>query len=241
MAEVAVFYFRGPRSETPPTQLVVEAVKVVLGESEEKLKRLAAELSEVKGYLSDAVRKAILLRELGDKEKASQFERLLNVGELFVRDHGGIDGLLSFLERPQTGTANQEQPILSPNELSDLKRLLPLIVGPYPARQRQAKAERLAVATGLRADTIDLVCDIRPVFDESRKKVEGVIPFTTLKVVATGVDQFPVSFEAVLSASDVQTLLRKAEDAVNKLNALGRLAELNELPVPSVNLTETKE
>ena len=78
-------------------------------------------------------------------------------------------------------------------------------------------------------------------FDDSRKNVEGVIPFTTLKVVATGVDQFPVSFEAVLSASDVLALLKKAEDAVNKLNALGRLAESNELPVPSVNLTETKE
>ncbi len=241
MAEVSVFYFRGPHSEMPPPQFVVEAVKVVLGVSEEALKRLGAELAEVKGYLSDAGRKAILLRELGDEERASQFEKLLRTEEVFVRDHGGIDGLLSFLEKLQTGTANQEQPILSPNELSDLKRLLPLIVRPYPARQRQAKAERLAVATGLRAETIDLICDIRPVFDDSRKNVEGVIPFTTLKVVATGVDKFPVSFEAILSASDVLALLKKAEDAVNKLNALGRLAESNELPVPSVNLTETKE
>ena len=231
----------GSHLEMPPSQYVVEAVKVVLGESEETLKRLGAELAEVKGYLSDAGRKAILLRELGDEERASKFEKLLRTQEIFARDHGGIDGLLSFLEKVQTGTANQEQPILSPNELSDLKCLLPLIFRPYPALQRQAKAERLAVATGLCAETIELVCDIRPVFDDSRKNVEGVIPFTTLKVVATGVDKFPVSFEAVLSASDVLALLKKAEFAVAKLNALGRLAEFFNLPVPSVDLTETKE
>ena len=150
MAEVSVFYLRARRSDMPPPQFVVEAVKVVLGESEEKLRRLGAELAEVKGYLSDAGRKAILLRELGDEERASQFEKLLRMGEIFIRDYGGIEGLLSSLEKQQTGTANQELPILSSNELSDLKRLLPLIVRPYPARHRQAKAERLAVATGLR-------------------------------------------------------------------------------------------
>lgn len=78
-------------------------------------------------------------------------------------------------------------------------------------------------------------------FDDSRTTVEGVIPFTTLKVVANGVDRFPVSFEAILSASDVLALLKKVEFAVAKLNALGRLAERTELPVPSVDLTETKE
>jgi len=93
----------------------------------------------------------------------------------------------------------------------------------------------------MRVEAVDLVCDIRPVFDDSRTNVEGVIPFTTLKVVATGVDQFPISFEAVLSASDVLALLKKAELAVAKLNALGRLAERTNLPVPSVDLTETKE
>ena len=129
MAEVSVFYFRGPHWEMPPPQFVVEAVKVVLGESEETLKRLGAELAEVKGYLSDAGRKAILLRELGDEERASQFEKLLHTEEIFVRDHGGIDGLLSFLEKLQTGTANQEQPILSPNELSDLKHSFHLSLG----------------------------------------------------------------------------------------------------------------
>ncbi|MGO9466462.1 MAG: hypothetical protein ACLQVF_20165, partial [Isosphaeraceae bacterium] len=194
MAESAVFYLRAPTAEIPPPHFVVKGAKVVLGESEETLKRIAAELLAVSGYLSDAGRKAILLRALGDENRAAQFESLLNLGDVFVRDRGGIDGLLSVLEGWQTGTDNQKQPTLSPNELSELKRLLPLIVMPYPARQRQAKAARLAIATGLRAETVDLVCDIRPVFDDSRTKVEGVIPFTTLKVVAFGVDRFPVYF-----------------------------------------------
>ncbi len=241
MAESAVLYIRAPSSEIPPPQFVVEVAKVVLGVPEATLEGIAAELAAVNGYLSDAGRKAILLRALGDEKTAAQFERLLDLADVFVRDRGRIDGLLSVLEDWQTGTDNQKQPILSTDELSELRRLLPLIVMPYPARQRQAKAARLAVATGLRAETVDLVCDIRPVFDDSRTTVEGVIPFTTLKVVANGVDRFPVSFEAILSASDVLALLKKVEFAVAKLNALGRLAERTELPVPSVDLTETKE
>ena len=241
MAEPSVFYFRHSRSEMPAQKSVVKRVKIVLRESDNTLLKVAAGLDAAKGYLSDADRKAILLRELGDEKKASQFERLLNTWEISFQDQGGIHGLLSLLEKWQSGPENQESPILSLDELSDLKRLLPLIAKPYPARQRQAKAERLAAATGLRAETIDLICDIRPVFDDDRKNVEGIMPFTTLKVVATGVDQFPVSFEAVLSARDVQDLLKKVEAAIDKLNALGRLAEMAKLPVPSVDLTETRD
>jgi hypothetical protein len=67
------------------------------------------------------------------------------------------------------------------------------------------------------------------------------VPYTTLKIIATGVNRFPVSFEAIISAGDVQDLLKKVEAAVEKLNALGRLAEQAHLPVPSVGLTETRE
>jgi len=239
MAEMSVFYIRSPGPEISRPQYLAEAAKVVLGTSEETLKRVAAELEAAEGYLSRDGLRRILLRELGDEKTASHFETLLRTTDVILQDRGGIDNLLSFLEKWQT--ENQDRQILSPDDLSDLKRLLPLIVKPYPARHRQAKAERLATATGLRAESVDLVCDIRPVFDDGRTKVEGVIPFTTLKIVATGVDRFPVSFEAILSASDVVTLLKKAEAAVTKLNALGELAEYAKLPVPSVDLTETEE
>jgi hypothetical protein len=241
MADMTVFYFRGPRPEMPSPASVVEAAKAVLGEPDETLKRLAAELAAAKGYLSDAGLKAILMRELGDEKRASRFETFLQMGEVFVQDRGGIDGLISTLEKWQITSDRKSQTTLTSEELSGLKRVLPLIIKPYPARQRQAKAERLAAATGLRAETVDLVCDLRPVFDDSRTNVEGVIPITTLKVVASGADRFPVSFEAILSASDVQALLKKTEAAVNKLNAIGRLAERAQLRVPSVDLTETRE
>jgi len=241
MAEMPVFYVRAPRSEIPPPRSVVEAAKIVLGESEETLARVAALMEAEEGYLSDARRESILLHALGDEERASRLESLLNLGEDFIEDRGGIDGLIVFLEKWQSSTENQARSILTPDELSGLKRLLPIIIKPYPARKRQAKAERLAGATGLRAEMVDLICDMRPVFDDSRTRVEGLIPFTTLKVVAAGVDKFPVSFEAILSASDVQALLEKAKHAVSKLNALGRLAEDAKRQVPSVDLTETKE
>ena len=71
---------------------MAEDSKVILGESEETLNRIATELLAVKGYLSDAGRKAILSRKLGNEGKASRLDRLLRTGEVFVRGMRGGRG-----------------------------------------------------------------------------------------------------------------------------------------------------
>ena len=118
-------------------------------------------------------------------------------------------------------------------------RLLELLAC-APGLQRQAKAEKLSEATGQRLKRLQMICDLRPIFDSERKQIEGVIPLTTLSAICEGVNGFPVGFEAILSEQDVENLCELANRTKQKLAALKRLAGSVELPIPSVELTELR-
>ncbi len=104
--------------------------------------------------------------------------------------------------------------------------------------QRQAKAERLATVTGQRLKSLDLICDLRPVFNEPRSHVEGLIPFTTIKLTCEGVDGLPVAIEAVMSRSELNSLAQSVEFAQAKLKSLQQFAEECRRTIPVTDLTK---
>lgn len=238
--ESPVFYIRSPSGLVPP-ELGKVAIDELLRAPEETLRAIARALDEYPGYLSPKNRRAILSQLLDSSQSVDQFEILLNTGERFQSRHGGIDGIISAIRERQIKGDTGKRPAYTSEQMEELKKRLDIVVKPYASRQRQQKAERLSTATGMRAETIDLICDLRPIFDDERAQVQALLPFTTLKIVATGIDQFPVVFEAILSAQNVESLLESAKVAVSKLNALGHFANKAEVVIPTVDLTETGE
>ena len=83
-----------------------------------------------------------------------------------------------------------------------------IVIKPYPGLHRQAKAQKLSEATGLRLEHLEIICDLRPVFDDERESVEGVIPYT---IVCLGSDGLPVAMETILSQADVGESPEKAK------------------------------
>lgn len=242
MLDRTAFYFRsGGTPHIPPGELI-ELAKVLLNLGQEGADRASAALASAGGYLSDDRLKAVLADALGTADEVTdQVAKLVRVGESLLRNGETPATLVGMLETVAGTRAGSKSSALSSEELSQLGRLLPIVVRIYPARERQAKAERLADGLGLRAEAIDLICDLRPVFNDERSVIEGLIPVSTLRIVASGVSRFPESFEAVLSVRDVLALQKKVDKAVSKLNALGRLAEQTSLPIPAVELTETDD
>jgi hypothetical protein len=121
-----------------------------------------------------------------------------------------------------------------------LKMVMSELIQPYPALARFEKAERLAKVTGRQLETIDLICDLRPIFDENQKNLEGMMPYTRLHIVVTGEDGLPKPFEAELTHQQVADLAEKAEKAKSKLKVLRQSVE-NWLPggLPDLPLTRT--
>ena len=244
MPERLAFYFRGPTTGIELPSTFVSDAKVLLDLPLDALRRIADDLTQYPGFLSDGMLDKIVAAALADEpsEKASQLARVIRFGEYFFRGNkNGYDSLISRLERWYHNEKKQEQELIDEKELHQIRERLHVVLKEYPGRIRQAKADRLAEATGLRAESIDLICDLRPVLDENRSNIIGFIPLTTLRIVASGVDQFPITFETLLSAKDVQTLYQVAETAVKKLNALGDFAAQHDIKIPAIELTETTE
>lgn len=243
MAENTAFYVRAALPELGISEPFVKDLKVLLSLPEEVLHQVGEELANYPGFLSSRIQKDIISNNpnILSKDVALKLAEIVRFGEAYLRRNKGDNILLGDLDDWQRGPENRDPEVLTREELDRLKMLLPVIIREYPGRLRQSKAVQLSEATGLRVESIDLICDLRPILDETRSQVEGVIPLTTLKIVASGVDRFPISFEAILSAKDVQELLRTAERAISKLNALGEFAAQRDLRIPAVDLTETDE
>jgi len=132
-------------------------------------------------------------------------------------------------------------------ELARLGEILPNLIQPYPAMARFEKAERLANLTGQELESMELICDLRPIFDEDRKQIEGMMPYTRLHIVATGADGLPKSFEAELTHQQVIDLRKKGEKAESKLAVLRKSVEswlpgrLPDLPLTRVVRKESSD
>lgn len=221
---------------------LVADVKVTLELDGDLLKAIARELESFPGFLDGNSLTGIIGHYISNEEQCKKLSRLVFGADETIRLLDlNVEHLLSSIRDWQEGEENREQNLLSPQELDELQRRLPLIIRPYPGLKRQAKAKNLSEATGNRLEDLAIICDLRPVFDEERQQVEGVIPFTTLKVVCKGVDGLPVSLEAILSEPEVHDLAKKAGAAVEKLKCLRDLLAAQCLPIPPLDMTKRGE
>ena len=142
------------------------------------------------------------------------------------------EGFLNGLKTWQS----QNKDFLADEDLGKIGEIATLLLEPYLGFQRQQKAGRLEKATGQRLTQLDLICDLRPVFDEERKTIEGWLPLTHLKVVATSESGLPVMFEAVMSEFQIRSLQKAADSAIRKLECLKSHAKSAGASLPTSEL-----
>jgi hypothetical protein len=236
-----VLYLRGPfpfgAEFGVPDDLIRDA-KRLLDLETEQIEAARNRLEAFDGFLDREKTEELLGQDIEDREGRSALARLIvNVGRRLSTKDWSVEKLVSQIEAWLDDKENQRKGLLSRDELEQLKPRLPLLLRRFPGLDRQAKAERLSHATGLPLEKIDIICDLRPVFDKDRDRVEGMIPYTTLRLVCTGVDGLPVLFEALLTERDVQQLAEASANAEKKLTKLREFMEQKELSVPRVGMT----
>lgn len=230
MAE-PVFYIRGlPQAlfeATPEGPL--NDLKAIIDLSDGLLDKLCKHLSEAQGFLNPKDMLATIQTIVEDSDLAKAVQRvIINVKP------SQVGQMVTFLEEK----SKDKDPPLDQAEFKRLKQILDILIKPYPSLSRFLKAEHLANITGQQLEAVELICDVRPIFDESRKNVEGMMPYTRLHIVATGEDGLPNAFEVELTRQQVIDLVEKTEKAKSKLETLHQSIE-NWLPggVPDLPLT----
>lgn len=118
-------------------------------------------------------------------------------------------------------TADAKNAATLPEEtLTAISERLRQLIRDYPVLKRFRKARRLISLTGNHVQEVNILCDIRPVFDDNRKVVEGMIPLTTLKLVYEGQDEEVKVLEVLLSTEMLDQFLSEAGKAKTKLATL---------------------
>ena len=91
------------------------------------------------------------------------------------------------------------------------------------------KADRLVRDTSNELDSFKFVCDLRPVFDDPREKIQALVLLANFRVRFTKQDGTKGSFEIALTEDELNELKKKTEQALSKLNVMKKLSDtLNE-------------
>jgi len=121
---------------------------------------------------------------------------------------------------------NQQNADRLPQEaMAAIEEKLPRLVRHYPAFERYHKARRLASLTGNTAESIEVICDARPVFDAPRETIEGLVPLITLRIGYVSQDGEDRAMEVLLSQELLSELAEKAEKAKKKVKVLSESVE----------------
>lgn len=234
-----VIYFRGVPNPPPGEWLSLELVKdasAILKLSDDEMAKTADALATFPGFLDHRSLADLLNECIQDKKLAMTLAKFL----WFVIAPPFKTEFIKALRFWQKKHESDKDPVcpIDADGVEEINRRLNSLVGCVPAFDRRQKAERLQNATGLRLEKFELICDVRPIFDADRKEIEGWIPLTHLKLVCESEAGLPEAFEAVLSDADVRRIHQATEKAVQKLDALRKLASQTGIPIPSVSLTE---
>ena len=238
-----VIYIRGlpllSDSDSAADSPMLADLKAVSTLSDDETNTLCQGLSQVEGFLDPKALAAEVRRTIKLEGTARSVQTTLQNLEPKHTER--------LVERlTERGKAEKDFP-LNETELARLGKILPNLIQPYPALARFEKAERLAKLTGQELESIELICDLRPIFDEDRKQIEGMMPYTRLHIVATGTDGLPKSFEAELTHQQVSDQREKAAKANSKLAVLRKSVEgwfpegLPDLPLTRIPRKESSD
>ena len=238
----AVIYVRGPfpfPPNVPAPEAMLRQARAVLRIDQGVLEALQRDLETHSGFISHEAAKEIVKRHVYEQELAEVLASfVVQANDFLTATESDLNQLVRIFQTWLEDEKNQQKQLLTLDEFQELRQRLPMVVGRFPGLIRQAKAKRVSEATGQPLERIELICDLRPVFDEKHEVVEGMIPLTTLKVVCRGVDGLPVGLEVILSEKDVDAIAEAAVNARNKLQSLRELLGRWQTAVPLVELTE---
>ncbi len=208
---------------------MVDDLKTIASLSDEEIQGIRKHLAKADRFLDLRSLLTSIHEVIQDRKSADAVGRAIR--NLMPSD---VERIIGDLKQ----AIDEEHPPCDEDTLTRLTQALGELIQPYPALVRYRKAERLAKTTGQQLETVELICDLRPIFDRNREKLEGMMPYTRLHIIATGEDGLPKSFEAELTYEQVVEVAEKAKKAKGKLDVLGQSIE-TWLPgrVPNLPLT----
>lgn len=198
---------------------MVEDLSTVATIPGENLDRLSELLQQQTGFLTAEALAVLVSNCIADESQgAAAYNALQNLSP------NAIPQVLATVESWRSAT-DQNRHRFPDERYAALQENLRALIREYPALDRMRKASRLRVATGNEFEGVAFICDARPVYNEARDDIEGLIALTTMKIVYQQQNQLTEEIEFVLTAEQLDDLIVRAKRAQDKLKVLRRKTE----------------
>lgn len=188
--------------------------------------KLCKKIQEHPGFLNSDALKMATTEILSEVELASSCATTISRLSEIIRDSDDAKAA-SVVE-----TAVSEGMELNNDAKTRLQSLVELCTT-APSISRQHKATRLANATGDEFESVHFVCDVRPVFDDDRSKIEGAIPVCVLHL-AFGDAMNPETVDIRLNSSDLKNFTEEVEAANRKMALIVEMLEARKIETTTI-------
>lgn len=233
--------------DTPPFEVLVEHLakdedfisdaKTILQINDDALDALARALAQKGPFLDRSTLSKTVEDTLGSGENASDVSRTVWRLNQILRDADEPLQETVALLKKAISESSEGVPEDDREKLGE--RLEKLAAAPT-GFTRQQKAERLAQATGAELKDVQIICDIRPVFNEERSAIEGAIPITTFRLDMLEPDGTSSSTEIRLTEKQLADLCVKAESARKKISVIKETLSAKSITLPFTSATIDK-
>ena len=193
---------------------MIENLRTLADTSTESIEKLRKWLEQQDGFVSDSsLIDVISVCFPNDEQGSAVFNTLQNLNA------DDLDQALETIQVWRNSRPKNAQDFSDEQLLATEARLRNLVRN-YPALNRTRKAKRLRVVLGNELKGVAFICDARPVFDEERDHIEGLISVTTMKLFYERQNLDGEEIEITLSAGQLDQLIEEAEKARKKLRVM---------------------
>jgi len=140
------------------------------------------------------------------------------------------------------GTAIEEKAeSLEPQERRTLSERLRKLVAEPIGIAKQYKARQLVDAIGAELNDFRIICDIRPIFDQKRERIDGAIPLAILRLDYSRPDGESAVVELRVTEKQIAEFGEKIADANLKLRMIKELLTSQHVPIPRTKSTVSED
>lgn len=204
--------------------------KAILSLDKAKFDALIEALSKCDSFLDAKGLKSVVEGSLGRSKSASDVFDVVRLLSRMLREPG--DPVEQTMGEFRSAIKEHSDDIPEDDRETLGERLEKLILAPK-GLGLQWKADQLRKTTGIELEDIQIICDIRPVFDDARSTIMGAIPISTLKLDLIDRDGAPRSIEIRLTEKQLAEFVSKSELAQQKIRVIKQTLTEKLIPLPT--------
>jgi hypothetical protein len=199
---------------------------------------LASRLRTAETFLDRPSLVSIISQILGESEESRDLASIIyRIGGMLhdadMPADDAMDELGKAIAEKAVGLEPQDRQVL-------VDRLRALAAEPL-GLGRQYKARQLVDALGSELDEAKIICDLRPIFDQDRERVEGALPLTVLRLEYTSPKGDAEVVEVRITEKQLEELGSAIATAKRKVQLIKELIGRQGLPIPRTKATVTEE